>query len=104
MRNLLCCVFPGVITARAVFDREDVSSVRFLVYAVDAGHPALTGTAEVTVHVIDVNDETPVFLDDNYSFGVYENQVPGSQLGVVSAVDRDGSLYNSITYVFYVIL
>ena len=66
-------------------------------YAIDAGHPAHTSTAEVIVNVIDVNDETPVFLDYEYSFGVDENQALGTKLGVVSAVDRDGTLYSGIT-------
>ena len=86
-----------MISARAVFDREDVSSVHFLVYAIDAGHPAQTSTAEVSVQVIDVNDETPMFLDESYSFGVKENETPGYELGVVSAIDRDGPTYSTIT-------
>ena len=86
----------GVITARAVFDREDVDLVPLVVEAVDNGHPSLTGTTNIIVGVVDVNDVSPSFLDDTYSFGVYENQEPGTQIGVVSAVDLDSPMYSGI--------
>ena len=35
--------------------------------AVDAGVPALTSTADVTVELLDVNDSPPQFTNDNFT-------------------------------------
>jgi len=37
------------------------------IVAVDAGVPALTSTAEVTVELLDVNDSPPQFTNDNFT-------------------------------------
>ena len=51
----------GVIATRWPLDQEEDASFRFLVTAVDGGHPPLTGVVEVHVTVDDINDNAPVF-------------------------------------------
>ncbi|VDL93855.1 unnamed protein product [Schistocephalus solidus] len=50
-------------------DYEKLEDRRFdlLVTAIDGGFPALTGTLSVTVNLIDINDNAPVFLNTNSS-------------------------------------
>ena len=52
----------GVIRATASVDRELKAAYQFRITATDAGSPmSFTSTALVTVNILDVNDETPLF-------------------------------------------
>ncbi len=46
--------------------------VQFEVLVSDAGSPPLTNTARVLVNVTDINDETPMFIQDSYTVPVSE--------------------------------
>lgn len=46
--------------------------------AYDGGTPPLTGTLNVTVHVVDTNDNPPVFEQDVYEVAVAEDLPIGS--------------------------
>ena len=50
-----------VVTESAALDRETKSEHRLRVTAFDAGQPARTGQLDVTVIVLDANDNSPVF-------------------------------------------
>lgn len=64
------------------------------VMALDDGSPALSATQVLTIIVLDVNDETPVFLKQLYETAVHENQDPGEFVIKVEAVDQDtGNLW-----------
>ncbi|VEL22811.1 unnamed protein product, partial [Protopolystoma xenopodis] len=96
----------GDVYARAMLDREEAPPdgiYQLTVLAMDAGHPvALTGSATVEVHVLDVNDWEPVFTEEVYMFSVSEDAPLREVVGQVEAVDRDAtSLANrggNITY------
>jgi len=53
------------------------------------GFPALTGTATVTVLVVDINDNAPQFRHASYDARVEENRRPGDIIARPSATDRD---------------
>lgn len=57
--------------------------------ALDDGSPALSAMQVLTIIVLDVNDETPIFLKQLYKTAVRENQHPGEFVIKVEAVDRD---------------
>ena len=57
-----------------------------------------SSTAKVRVIVRDLDDEAAVFVMPNYSLVVKENQGEELEVGVVSAVDRDESPFNNVTY------
>lgn len=59
------------------------------VMALDDGSPNLSATQVLTIIVLDVNDETPVFLKQLYETAVHENRDPGEFVIRVEAVDRD---------------
>ena len=48
-----------------------------------------SGAAEVTINVIDVNDETPIFDSLQYVFTIQENEKIGTEVGTVVAIDKD---------------
>ena len=91
----------GEITAFKSFDREMMSTASFIVVARDAGTPPLSGTATVTVSVIDVNDNCPEFdvVDaGQYVFGVDEDLPAGTFVGQVTALDPDSGDNGNVSY------
>lgn len=57
----------------------------------------VAGAAELTINVVDINDERPRFELPVYIFDVEENQSPGVEVGVVSAADRELPPFNQFT-------
>ena len=70
----------GMIRARSLFDHEAATRVELVVVATDRGQPMpRSSSVAVSISVVDINDETPTFTRFNYSFGIYENQPPGTR-------------------------
>lgn len=69
----------GLVTTAGPLDRELLAQLRFLVVAADGGEPSLSSTATVTVLVLDVNDNEPVFQQQQlYNVSVPEHSSIGS--------------------------
>ena len=88
----------GVITTRVTFDREITPSATILVYAVDGGRPARTGTGTVFVKILDLNDNTPWFSPETYQLHIIENQRTGTTVGIISADDPDDGPNGEVIY------
>ncbi|KAK2169792.1 hypothetical protein LSH36_7g18000 [Paralvinella palmiformis] len=88
----------GVIQAVMSLDYETIQKVELKVVATDRGQPPNTATASVIINIGDRNDEAPAFIQDLYSFGVYENQNPGTEVGVVNAYDPDSEQFSEIEF------
>lgn len=88
----------GLMTANVVFDYEKIKEFQFCIVASDRGSPRLSTTAIVTLTIVDVNDEAPVFGQPSYTFGTYENQPPNSEIGTVSAIDADSKPYDKFVF------
>ncbi|XP_068600399.1 protocadherin-16 [Brachionichthys hirsutus] len=90
----------GVVATSAPLDREKLPSYSFQVFAVDLS-PASprNSTARVTVTVLDVNDNTPVFIQDPL---VIEVSSRHSQrvLATMKAEDKDFGANGSVFYRF----
>ena len=61
------------------------------------GWTDVVGAAELTINVVDVNDERPRFELPVYIFDVEENQPAGVEVGVVTATDRERPPFNQFT-------
>jgi len=61
----------------------------------------VVGTAELTINVVDVNDERPRFELPVYIFDVEENQSPGVKVGVVTAADREQPPFDEFTLTWW---
>ncbi|MBN3295475.1 PCD23 protein, partial [Amia calva] len=70
-------------------DRETKGSYTLVVLASDRGAPALNGSVVVSVTVLDVNDNAPVFVSPEYRVEAGEGSPQGSRLTQVSARDAD---------------
>lgn len=88
----------GVIRTTDMIDREAEDTYVFLVFATDAGSPSQTGSASVTVTVLDENDQAPEFSQAVYEGQVAERQPPGTAVLVVSATDGDINSNAQVTF------
>ncbi|XP_041358050.1 protocadherin-9-like [Gigantopelta aegis] len=88
----------GVVTANDVFDREIMSEISFIVKAVDQGNEALTGTATVTVNILDVNDNSPTFPSTPVMLYIPEMLPAGRRVGKIEARDLDVGLNGELEY------
>ncbi|KFQ70396.1 Protocadherin-23, partial [Phaethon lepturus] len=88
----------GLLTTAQVLDREIQEHYSLTVMALDDGSPVLSATQVLTIIVLDVNDETPIFLKQLYETAVRENQDPGEFVIKVEAVDRDSGLNSLLQY------
>ncbi|NXT34998.1 PCD23 protein, partial [Pelecanoides urinatrix] len=88
----------GLLTTAQLLDREIQEHYSLTVMALDDGSPALSATQVLTIIVLDVNDETPIFLKQFYETAVRENQDPGEFVIMVEAVDRDAGLNSLLRY------
>ncbi|XP_026186763.1 protocadherin alpha-8-like [Mastacembelus armatus] len=79
-------------------DRETKKSHKLLLTAIDGGKPSKSGTAEITVNVLDVNDNMPVFTGDSYSVHLDENIPIGTTVIKVNATDLDEGTNGEIIY------
>ncbi|XP_032885691.1 protocadherin gamma-C5-like [Amblyraja radiata] len=81
-------------------DRELQSSFQLLLAATDGGTPQRTGTAQILVTVLDINDNAPVFDNDIYRVSVSEDAPHGTLVMKVKSNDLDEGLNAKITYFF----
>ncbi|CAL4059672.1 unnamed protein product [Meganyctiphanes norvegica] len=88
----------GEIVVADRVDREAFSWLNFTVQATDSGVPARDNVVEVTVQVIDENDNNPVFVNPPANVTLREDAPIGTQVALVQAVDEDSGDYGRITY------
>ncbi|NWS16487.1 PCD23 protein, partial [Pachyramphus minor] len=88
----------GLLTTTQLLDRENQEHYSLTVMALDDGSPALSATQVLTIIVLDVNDEIPIFTKQLYETAVRENQDPGEFVIKVEAVDQDAGLNSLLWY------
>ncbi|XP_074068886.1 protocadherin beta-2-like [Macrotis lagotis] len=91
--------YPELVMDKAL-DREEQPEVRLTLTAVDGGAPPRSGTIQVRILVVDINDNTPMFTQSQYEAQVPENSSIGSKVVTVSATDLDIGNYGEIYYTF----
>lgn len=82
-------------------DYETESTFRFRVLATpsEASMGNMTASATVTVLVLDINDNAPVFSRDIYYFTVSEESSPQGLVGTVKATDKDSGKNAQMSYI-----
>uniref|UniRef100_A0A8C5AR73 Cadherin domain-containing protein n=1 Tax=Gadus morhua TaxID=8049 RepID=A0A8C5AR73_GADMO len=81
-------------------DREKQAVITLTLTAVDGGKPPRSGTLQITVNVMDVNDNTPVFSQSLYKAQIVENAEIGATLLTLSATDLDDGVNSELVYSF----
>ncbi|XP_029393891.1 protocadherin-23 [Mus pahari] len=82
----------GLLRTACPLDYEVKSQHTLTLVAHDGGTPARSSSQTLTVTVLDVNDETPVFKQLLYETSVKENQSPGVFVTRVEAEDTDSGV------------
>ncbi|KAM4747111.1 protocadherin Fat 2 [Rhinophrynus dorsalis] len=81
----------GEIRVLSVLDREQKSSYSLVIRATDNGHPAQISEVTARVHVLDVNDNPPIFLQSNYSVVIQDGAPTGTSVVKLMVTDNDSS-------------
>ncbi|EPY76549.1 hypothetical protein CB1_001413022 [Camelus ferus] len=88
----------GLLTTTCPLDYELNTQHILTLLAVDDGVPTLSSSQTLTITVLDVNDEAPVFKQHLYEASVKENQNAGEFVTRVEAVDRDSGINSKLQF------
>ncbi|XP_044058892.1 protocadherin Fat 4 isoform X2 [Siniperca chuatsi] len=88
----------GLLTLIRELDFETEGIYHFQIKAMDGGWVSKTGMLNVTVVVMDVNDNPPVFSSSEYTTSVPENSESGTNVLDVKALDADSGANAQISY------
>ncbi|XP_065412539.1 protocadherin-19 isoform X3 [Chrysemys picta bellii] len=92
--------FAELVVERSL-DRETQSHYSYLLTALDGGDPPNFGTVELSIRVIDSNDNNPLFEEPAYAVSVPENAPPGTPLLRLNASDPDEGTNGQVLYSFH---
>ncbi|XP_076149184.1 protocadherin gamma-C5-like [Alosa pseudoharengus] len=90
---------PELVMSKAL-DREKQETHKLVLTAVDGGSPVRTGTVQITVKVLDTNDNAPQFDKQSYDISVLENVTSGTVVIGLKATDLDEGPNGEIQYFF----
>uniref|UniRef100_A0A8C5B9H0 Cadherin domain-containing protein n=1 Tax=Gadus morhua TaxID=8049 RepID=A0A8C5B9H0_GADMO len=79
-------------------DREQHEHLSLVLTAVDGGEPQMSGTMQILISVLDVNDNAPVFTESVYKASIKEGAPLGTIVTTVTATDADDGEHGKITY------
>ncbi len=81
-------------------DREKQATIKLVLIGVDGGKPLKSGTLNIVVNVMDVNDNNPVFSQPLYKVKLKENVATTTKVLSVFASDLDEGINREIMYSF----
>ncbi|MGH0125315.1 UNVERIFIED_CONTAM: hypothetical protein FKN15_022904 [Acipenser sinensis] len=79
----------GWVILMNVLDRETHSKFKIKAYALDLSGKPMEDPTELEIHVVDQNDNRPVFVQEEFTGRVHENSKPGTSVMQVEATDAD---------------
>ncbi|KAM8847867.1 protocadherin gamma-A5-like [Synchiropus picturatus] len=79
-------------------DREKQPHLNLKLIAVDGGTPQRSGSVNIDVTILDINDNVPIFNQTVYKVSVRENILKGTIIVSVNASDADSGSNGLITY------
>ncbi|XP_060751291.1 protocadherin alpha-2-like [Tachysurus vachellii] len=88
------------LVLQKALDRERESVIKLMLTAVDGGTPPRSGTMQIVINVLDINDNYPVFTNSLYKVRVHENTPFGTKILTVSASDADEGNNGEVQYAF----
>ncbi|KAF6281126.1 protocadherin alpha 1 [Rhinolophus ferrumequinum] len=88
------------LVLRKSLDREEIQEHSLLLTANDGGKPQLTGTVQLLITILDVNDNAPEFDQSIYKVRVIENPFNGTLVIKLNATDPDDGINGDIIYSF----
>uniref|UniRef100_UPI0037E7B6F2 protocadherin alpha-8-like n=1 Tax=Semicossyphus pulcher TaxID=241346 RepID=UPI0037E7B6F2 len=79
-------------------DREQKDKHTLLVTAVDGGKPQRSGTLNVSIIVLDINDNRPMFSQEIYQIEIQENVAVSTSVFQMNATDPDEGTNGEVEY------
>ncbi|KAG8133026.1 hypothetical protein E2320_010866, partial [Naja naja] len=89
--------FPELVLEKAL-DREHVAIHNLILTAEDGGTFPRSSTVQIAVHVLDANDNHPVFDKPTYNVRLVENSPPGTLVIKLNATDFDEGSNGQVRY------
>uniref|UniRef100_A0A665UKT4 Protocadherin 2 alpha b 5 n=1 Tax=Echeneis naucrates TaxID=173247 RepID=A0A665UKT4_ECHNA len=86
------------LVLQKALDREKKPHLHLLLTAVDGGSPPKSGTSEIEINVLDINDNAPVFSSTLYKVRIFENSPIGTTIFTLNATDADEGTNSQIVY------
>ncbi|XP_015241891.1 PREDICTED: protocadherin Fat 4-like isoform X2 [Cyprinodon variegatus] len=91
----------GIISTLVVFDYEHKHIFDITVKASNTAKHTLFSLAHVIIHVLDVNEFSPTFIQESFSFSVFKNVPVGTSIGKVAATDNDSGPQGEVFYLMF---
>lgn len=93
MRLFLCfsLFVPGELKTASLLDRERTAGYKLVAQATDGG--GLFCRSEISLTILDVNDNAPSFAFTRYMASVYESATPKALITRLQANDPDEGVY-----------
>ncbi|CAO2593793.1 Protocadherin alpha-C2 [Lemmus lemmus] len=88
---------PSLILKKTL-DREKTPELNLLLTASDGGKPELTGTVQLWIRVLDVNDNDPEFDHLEYKVRIMENAANETLVIKLNATDKDEGVNGQLEY------
>ncbi|XP_073505777.1 protocadherin gamma-C5-like isoform X4 [Phyllobates terribilis] len=92
-------LIPQLILEK-VLDREEKQEHNLILTAIDGGEPARSGTCRITIVVLDINDNPPVFNQSVYKISIRENLPLKTVIIILNATDQDDGENGEILFSF----
>uniref|UniRef100_A0A8C5VS99 Protocadherin alpha 12 n=1 Tax=Microcebus murinus TaxID=30608 RepID=A0A8C5VS99_MICMU len=90
-------ILPELVL-RKLLDREETPEVNLLLMVIDGGKPELTGSVQIQIIILDVNDNAPEFDKPGYKVALFENVQNDTTVIQLNASDPDEGLNREISY------
>ncbi|XP_073477086.1 protocadherin gamma-C5-like isoform X21 [Aquarana catesbeiana] len=90
-------LIPQLILEK-VLDREEKQEHNLILTAIDGGEPARSGSCHITITVLDINDNPPVFDQSVYKLNLKENIPLYTVILTLNASDLDEGANGEILY------
>ncbi|XP_077330327.1 protocadherin gamma-C5-like isoform X20 [Lithobates pipiens] len=90
-------LIPQLILEK-VLDREEKQEHNLILTAIDGGEPPRSGSCHITITVLDINDNPPVFDQSVYKINLKENVPLNTVILTLNATDLDGGANGQILY------
>ncbi|XP_067374282.1 protocadherin alpha-3-like isoform X24 [Channa argus] len=88
------------LVLKKILDREQKAEHCLVLTALDGGSPSKSESLNMTITVLDANDNRPVFSKDIYTVTLEENAPTGTLVIQLNATDLDEGLNSEVEYSF----